>query len=295
MPCCVDLGDLYFILVSADPLIGPLGYWSSGSQCSHPLGASARMTLFWASPELFSSGVSSGSCLSSLAGGLLLMTTRASCLQVAEVVVVSCDDVVNIGRFRLTVGISQLTDPFISSKNLPSEQVPVRRQPPLAVAGVPSHLTPIGRMCPGWTHPTRRRLPGWQPPTRKRPASEGRPRGATAETVAVSFGRKSVASLPPYSLTIVVGVNFQIRAENTIECDEVHSIRGFSCDFSAPEGVHRPYYSYKTPGALSRTGLRAGVRVASPGYPRGYPSKGSLTKGTLLEHSYEPGGQVRVT
>ena len=198
MTCRVDLGDLNFVLVSADPLVGPLGYGSSGSQCSHLLGASARMTLSGASPEFFSSGDSNSCCTSSLSGGLLLMTTRASCLQVAEVVVVSGDDVVNIGRFRLAVGVSQLTDPFVSSKNLPSEQVPVGRQPPLAVAGIPRHITPIGRMCPGWTHPTRRRLPGWQPPTRKRPASEGRPRRATAETVAVLFGRKSVATLPPY-------------------------------------------------------------------------------------------------
>ena len=52
----IDLGDLNFVLVSADPFFGPLRYWSSGSQCSHLLGASARMTLYWASPEFFSSG-----------------------------------------------------------------------------------------------------------------------------------------------------------------------------------------------------------------------------------------------
>ena len=81
------------------------------------------------------------------------MATTASCLQVAGAVVVPGNDVVNIGCLGLAAGEAELAYPTVPFEDGCSDTDPVTRQPLLAVAGLPCHVTPIGREWTGVSTP----------------------------------------------------------------------------------------------------------------------------------------------
>ena len=119
---------------------------------SHLLSTS-WMLLGWSVPQLADTSVADCCCSSSFRGGLLTVATTASCLQVAGTVVIPSNDVINIGCFYLTAGEAELADPTVPFEDGCSDTGPVTRQPILAVAGLPCHVTPIGREWTGVSTP----------------------------------------------------------------------------------------------------------------------------------------------
>ena len=103
------------------------------------------------------------------------MATTASCLQVAGTVVIPSNDVINIGCFYLTAGEAELADPTVPFEDGCSDTGPVTRQPILAVAGLPCHVTPIGREWTGVSTPDHQGVSWVDTPNKKGDATQASP------------------------------------------------------------------------------------------------------------------------